>query len=155
MVGNPDAQLTSLPGQWESPPGPETDWRQLYWTEVRLRQAEAERAQAAIAQLKAQIQQLQPPPGGAHALPVVPHAPSPEQLTQLQQEVAGHETIAELKARLLEVLRDRHRLLAQVQELRQALTAEQEAHAQTHQSLTTSLSDVMEALVQARERTPD
>lgn len=146
MADNPDAKLIPLPGQWPLP-GPEPDWRQLYWAEVRLRRTEAERAEAAIAELQAQLRDLQAPPP---ALPL-----TPEQHAQLQQEVAGYPTVAELKTRFLEVLRDRQRLLAQVQELRQALATEQEAHAQTRQSLTTSLTDVIESLVQGREGNPD
>lgn len=123
---------------------PTTNWQQLYWTEVRLRQTEAARAQATIDQLQAQLQRPEniPPIAGV----------TPEDLSALRQEVAQYQTVLELKAKLLEVLCDRQRLLAQVQELRQALAAEQEAHVWTQQSLTTSLSDVMESLVQAQAK---
>jgi hypothetical protein len=122
-----------------------TDWQQLYWSEVQLRQTEAARAQQTIAQLQAQLQHLQ------DASPArLPSANA----SQLKQEVGQYQTVLELKSKLLEVLKERCGLQIQIQELHQALAAEQEAHAQTRQSLTTSLGDVMEALVQIRDRQP-
>ena len=79
---------------------------------------------------------------------------TPEALSQLKLEVASYQTVLELKAKLLEVLKERCQLQAQVQNLEEALATEQAAHIQTRQSLTTSLADVMEALVQVRERQP-
>lgn len=136
-------QPTSPAANSETVQNSATHWQQLYWAEVQLRQADSTRAQATIAELQSQIQ--------AGPVPVPADPLSPEQLSRLKQEVAQYGTVLELKARLLEVLSDRQGLQAQVQALAQAVAAEQQAHAQTRHSLTTSLSDAIESLVQLRQ----
>jgi hypothetical protein len=109
-----------------------SNWRNLYETEARQRRAEAEVAQATIAELQAQLDTQQPP---------APSAANYE--ATLRQQVAQWQTIDQLQSQLLQVLLERDQLVLSLQ-------TEQQAHEQSRQDLTTALGDTMELLTKAR-----
>ncbi|HEY9803135.1 MAG TPA: hypothetical protein V6D25_22430 [Leptolyngbyaceae cyanobacterium] len=116
---------------WESA----EKWRKLYNTEAEQRRTDADFFRQTIASLKTEIQQLKGIDGQT--------LPDAKASVGIQQELAQIRTVEDLKAKLVEVIKERDRL-------RQALKTEQENHAQTRKSLTTALGDAIDSL--ARER---
>ncbi|MFH7028189.1 MAG: hypothetical protein ACHBN1_23000 [Heteroscytonema crispum UTEX LB 1556] len=112
---------------WESA----EKWRKLYNTEAEQRRTDAQLFQQAIASLKAEI----------HKLKGLDEATLPDATvtTAIQQEIAQLESVEKLKAKLLEVMKERDRLI-------NALKNEQDNHAQTRKSLTTALGDAIDGL---------
>ncbi|BAY48055.1 hypothetical protein SAMD00079811_56740 [Scytonema sp. HK-05] len=113
-------------------------WRKLYNTEAEQRRTDAQMAQQTIASLKAQIHQIQ----GIEAAQL----DDPTATTAIQQEVEQLQSVEELKARLIAVMKERDRLL-------QALKTEQDNHSQTRKSLTTALGDAIDGLTKERGST--
>jgi septal ring factor EnvC (AmiA/AmiB activator) len=95
------------------------NWRRLYETEARQRREEAAESQAQIHALQ---QKLAADPRRA-----------------IEQDVAAADSLEHLQHQLEE-------LVQRCQELTQRLQAEQEAHAQTRQTLTAALGDTFDAL---------
>ncbi|MBE9051966.1 hypothetical protein IQ243_16340 [Nostocales cyanobacterium LEGE 11386] len=116
---------------WESA----EKWRKLYNTEAEQRRTDAHLAQQAIASLKAEIYQLKGLESGILV--------DGKAKTDAQQEIKQIQSIEDLQAKLIAIMKERDRLL-------QALKTEQDNHAQTRQSLTTALGDAIDSL--ARER---
>ena len=129
-------------------------WRSLYETEAKQRRTEADLARQNTNALKVEIQQLQELPlmgfeGNSetptHRTLEIQSAAQQavhSQATQPQAASSG-ESIANLKAKLMQAWVDRDRLI-------QALKAEQTNHVQTRQALTTALGDTIEHLTQER-----
>ncbi|ARV58688.1 hypothetical protein BZZ01_08575 [Nostocales cyanobacterium HT-58-2] len=111
-------------------------WRKLYNTEAEQRRSDAQMAQQTITSLKAQIQQIQ---GIEEA-----RLEDPTATAAIQQQVEQLKSVEELQAKLIEVIKERDRLL-------QALKTEQDNHAQTRRSLTTALGDAIDGLTRERE----
>jgi DNA repair exonuclease SbcCD ATPase subunit len=125
-------KLVEVQQEREQAYGSASNWRNLYETEARQRRAEAEIAEAKIADLQSQLVAQAPP---------LPSAENYEMA--LRQQVEQWQTIDQLQSQLLQVLLERDRLA-------QALQTEQQAHEQTRQDLTTALGDTMELLTKAR-----
>lgn len=113
-----------------------TNWRQLYNTEAQQRRTEAKLAQQEMETLKALLQQLQQESSQLKS-------DDPEAAEAIAQEVAKLNTVEELKAKLLEVMAERDRLL-------DALKIEQANHAQTRKSLTAVIGDTIDQLTKER-----
>jgi methionine synthase I (cobalamin-dependent) len=116
--------------------GSAANWRSLYETEAQQRRNDAAVAEQRIQALITELARLQ-----SATLPSATNGDAPE---KLQQQVAGL-SIEELRATLVETL-------VECDRLSEALTAEQEDHAQTRQELTAALGDTIEQL--SRARTP-
>lgn len=125
-------KLVEVQQEREQAYGSASNWRNLYETEARQRRAEAELAEATIADLQVQLAAQAPP---------LPSAENYE--LALRQQVEQWQTIDQLQSQLLQVLLERDQLM-------QALQSEQQAHEQTRQDLTTALGDTMELLTKAR-----
>lgn len=115
------------------------NWRQLYTNEAQQRRAEARLAQEQIESLKAQIQQLK---GESSRL----KADDPETASLIEQEMAGLQSVEELRTKLKEVLIECDRLS-------EALKIEQANHAQTRKSLTAVIGDTIDQLAKERGMT--
>lgn len=109
-----------------------TNWRNLYETEAKQRRSDIDAANELITTLKAELAAQQPPSPDA-----------PEHAELLRQQIEQWQTVEELKMQLMQAWLERD-------QLRQALEAEQQAHAQTRQDLTTALGDTMDLLAKAR-----
>jgi hypothetical protein len=107
------------------------NWRKLYETEAQQRRIEANLSRQTIELLKAEVQQLK-------GIPLA-RSSNPEIGSEVQQAVEQLSTVADLKAKLTEVMIERDRLM-------QALKVEQAEHAQTRKSLTTALGDAVDML---------
>lgn len=118
---------------WESA----EKWRKLYNTEAEQRRTDTDFFCQTIASLKAEIQQLKGIDGQT--------LPDAAASAGVQQELAQIRTVEDLKAKLVDVIKERDRL-------RQALKTEQENHAQTRKSLTTALGDAIDSLAKERGR---
>jgi hypothetical protein len=116
---------------WESA----EKWRKLYNTEAEQRRTDADFFRQTIASLKTEIQQLKGIDGQT--------LPDAKTSVGVQQELSQIRSVEDLKAKLVDVIKERDRL-------RQALKTEQENHAQSRKSLTTALGDAIDSL--ARER---
>ncbi len=125
-------KLVEVQQEREQAYGSASNWRNLYEIEARQRRAEAEVAEATIAELQSQLAAQQPP---------LPSAANYD--AALRQQVEQWQSIDQLQAHLLQVLLERDQLT-------QALQTEQQAHEQTRQDLTTALGDTMELLTKAR-----
>jgi hypothetical protein len=112
--------------------GSAANWRQLYETEARQRRSETQAARESIDALKIELAALQ--------LPSPDAANYPE---SVREQVAQWQTPEDLRNKLMEVLAERD-------QLRQALEDEHQAHLQTRQDLTTALGDTMDLLAKAR-----
>ncbi|HBK97621.1 MAG TPA: hypothetical protein DD001_09965 [Microcoleaceae bacterium UBA10368] len=117
-------------------------WRQLYNTEAEQRRNDVKLTQQTIANLEAQIQQLQT------FSPIV--SEGDEAGIARQQEVEKQRTVGELKAKLVMVLSERDRAIEQIKQLTQALQQEQTRHAETSKNLTTALGDAIDLLTKAQ-----
>lgn len=113
-------------------------WRQLYNTEAQQRRTEAKLAQQTIVQLQSQLQQMSRPD-----LPSPQHDEAQSQ-ANAQLEAAQLENPEALRAKLMEVMIERDRLV-------QALKAEQLNHIQTRKNLTTVIGDTLDRLSRERE----
>jgi hypothetical protein len=117
---------------WES----SEKWRKLYNIEAEQRRTDSQLAQQAISLLKAQIQELQGIEDGVLSDGIVTKA--------IQKQIEQLNTVDELKAKLVAVIKERERL-------QQALKIEQENHALTRKSLTTALGDAIDSLTKERD----
>jgi len=117
---------------WES----SEKWRKLYNIEAEQRRTDSQLAQQAIYLLKAQIQELQGIEDGIITDGTLTKA--------IQKQIEQLNTVDELKAKLVVVIKERDRL-------QQALKTEQENHALTRNSLTTALGDAIDSLTKERE----
>ena len=109
------------------------NWRNLYETEAKQRRADLQTAQASIADLKAELTQLQRP-----------HPDASDYGAIVQQQVDQWQSIEELRTQLMQALWEADRLT-------QLLEAEKQAHIQTRADLTTALGDTMDLLTKARK----
>jgi chromosome segregation ATPase len=112
------------------------NWRQLYNTEAQQRRDEAVRSQQTIESLKAEIQQLHEEVAGVESLS------DPGAISASVEQI---QNVAELQAKLVEVLIERDRLA-------QALKDEHLAHNQTREKLTTALGDAVDVLTSVQRR---
>jgi DNA-binding helix-hairpin-helix protein with protein kinase domain len=103
-------------------------WQKLYNTEAEQRRADAQMSKQEIALLKAEIQKLK----GIEGVDI-------SETTAIEQEVSLLNSVNELKAKLITVMKERDRLLS-------LLKTEQDNHAQTRKSLTTALGDAIDGL---------
>ncbi len=117
---------------WES----SEKWRKLYNIEAEQRRTDSQLAQQAISLLKAQIQELQGIEDGVLSDGAVTKA--------IQKQIEQLNTVDELKAKLVAVIKERERL-------QQALKIEQENHTLTRKSLTTALGDAIDSLTKQRD----
>ena len=122
---------TQLTTAWES----SDKWRKLYNTESEQRRADVQSLQQTIASLKSEIQQIKGIEDGK--------LPDAQTATKIQDEVEKLNSITELKAKLISIMKERDRL-------QQTLKAEQDMHIQTRKSLTTALGDAIDGLKQQR-----
>ncbi|NES79016.1 MULTISPECIES: hypothetical protein [Okeania] len=129
-------------------------WRQLYNTEAQQRRTETQLAQETIQTLKAQAQKLQGFPSVEESID--------ESATTIEQQIENLQTLAEFKAKIIEVVQERERAFAQVQKLTEALEQEKVNHTNTRTSLTNALADAVDILAKAKaskqqksEITPD
>lgn len=112
------------------------NWRQLYTNEAQQRRTEAKLAQQQIKALNAQIHQLQEEKSRLKA-------DDPDAASAIEQEVTQLQSVEELRAKLKEVMRERHSLV-------DALKLEQATHAQTRKSLTSVIGDTIDQLTKER-----
>ena len=113
-------------------------WRNLYETEAKQRRLETHLSRQAIDTLKDELQMLQEPLGTL------------SDRAAIQSEVAALSNLEDLRVRLVEALQESDCLM-------QALRAEQSAHTETRESLTTALGDAIDQLNQersVRQKTP-
>lgn len=108
------------------------NWRTLYETEARQRRAETEETQETIRSLRAELSAYQ-----------YPDLDAADHSAILRQQVERWQSLEDLRLQLMQALLERDRLM-------QALDAEQQAHAQTREDLTTALGDTMDLLARAR-----
>lgn len=120
-------------------------WRQLYNTEAQQRREDAKAAQAEIARLQEQLQQIQKPP----------HL-SESNLTVAAQQEVERLPAEQLRPKLLDRTIECDRLRQEVSQLTAALQAEQENHAKTRTELTTALGDTVSLLAKSKmkDRSP-
>ncbi len=116
---------------WES----SEKWRKLYNTEAQQRRTDVQLLQQTISSLKAEINQIR----GVNEVQLTEKT----NLTSVEEEIEQFKSKEELKAKLIELTKERSRL-------QQALSIEQENHAQTKQSLTTALGDAIDGLTRLR-----
>lgn len=117
-------------------------WCQLYNTEAQQRRTETQLAQETIQTLKAQAQKLQGFPSVEGSVD--------ESATTIEQQIENLQTLAELKAKIIEVVQERDRAFTQVQKLTEALQKEQVNHINTRTSLTNALADAVDILAKAK-----
>ncbi|HEY9844813.1 MAG TPA: hypothetical protein V6D03_01295, partial [Candidatus Caenarcaniphilales bacterium] len=120
-------QLIQVRQEYDSACSREASWRSRYEAEVAQRQAEVTLAQQTRAALTADLQQLQ-------ALLKL-ELPSPVSLPGLKQELEQFQSVADLKAKLAELMLEQSSLRRKVAYLFQALEAEKAAHAITRKSV--------------------
>ena len=113
------------------------NWQRLYETEAQQRRNDTKLAGQKIKRLKGQLQSLQQPR---------------PQLSGEVTPVEKRESVEEMKAKLVEIIQERDRLLQTVNSLSQALQTEKEQHIQTRQNLTSALGDAIERLNQLKNR---
>ncbi|MEC4804978.1 MAG: hypothetical protein SAJ12_13690 [Jaaginema sp. PMC 1079.18] len=113
-------------------------WRELYSTEAKQRRIEARLSQETIAELQGELHQLKSHARARTRLDRTPNA-------ALEQELAGVKTSSQLRRKLLEVLQERDRAQAALQE-------EQENHARTRDNLTVAVGDAIEQVMSLRSQ---
>lgn len=121
-----------------------TKWSELYNREAEQRRTETKLSQEMIETLKTEIQQLK--------AGITLKTDENLDVAAISQEVEQLQTVAELQEKLIQVAIER-------EQLTKALKIEQENHANTRQSLTTALSDMVDLLTKhpggdTREITP-
>ncbi len=121
-------------------------WRQLYNTEAQQRREETQRYQATLADLEAEIQQLQ------QKLSI----PQNEILTKvaIQRELDQLQDVEVLKAKLKTAMLERDRARETIRQLNESLEQEKATHQETRNSLTTALGDTVDLLTKAQGRSP-
>lgn len=145
-IKNLQQQLAVVQQEREQAYTAAANWRTLYETEARQRRGEAEQARKTIAQLQRQLQNKQSALAEvserASELPKFTQLADDVQATYQQrlQQWSGEEN---LKQQLWQAW-------FQIDQLAQALAAEQAAHVQTRHDLTTALGDAVR--VRAKER---
>lgn len=122
---------TQLTAAWES----SEKWRKLYNTESEQRRTDVKLLQQTITSLRSEIQQIKGIEDGK--------LPDAQTATKIQDEVEKLNSVTELKAKLISVMKERDRL-------QQTLKTEQDMHIQTRKSLTTALGDAIDGLKQQR-----
>ncbi|HEY9625230.1 MAG TPA: hypothetical protein V6C78_33215 [Crinalium sp.] len=115
------------------------NWRKLYETEAQQRRTEANLSRRAIADLKAEIQELR---SSIQPNPSPTKDDQASQVSELRRQFA-HLNVSQLQEKLAETLLECDRLT-------QALKAEQEKHSQTRKALTTALGDTVDLLTRER-----
>lgn len=107
------------------------NWRKLYEAEAQQRRVEANLSRQTIDLLRTEVQKLKglPQTSGQETTT----------LSEIQHAIEQLPTVADLKAKLVEIMLERDRLI-------QALKTEQTEHAQTRKSLTTALGDAVDML---------
>ncbi|WP_377477206.1 MAG: hypothetical protein P2A85_01755 [Microcoleus anatoxicus] len=135
-------QLTEVSRDRDEAGESAAQWRQLYNTEAEQRRNDAKLTQQTIANLEAQIQQLQT------FSPIV--SEGEETGSARQQEVEQLQTVGELKAKLVVVMEERDRAIEQIKQLTQALKQEEARHAETSKNLTSALGDAVDLLTKAK-----
>ncbi|MDQ2100641.1 MAG: hypothetical protein QQW96_23725 [Tychonema bourrellyi B0820] len=135
-------QLTEVSRDRDEASESAAQWRQLYNTEAEQRRNDAKLTQQSIANLEAQIQQLQT------FSPIV--SEGDEAGSARQQEVEQLQTVGELKAKLVVVMEERDRAFEQIKQLTQALKQEEARHAETSKNLTSALGDAVDLLTKAK-----
>ncbi len=135
-------QLTEVSRDRDEASESAAQWRQLYNTEAEQRRNDAKLTQQSIANLEAQIQQLQT------FSPIV--SEGEETGSTRQQEVEQLQTVGELKAKLVVVMEERDRAFEQIKQLTQALKQEEARHAETSKNLTSALGDAVDLLTKAK-----
>lgn len=133
-------QLAACISEREAAHESAANWRQLYNTEAQQRRTEGRLAQKQIESLKAEIQQLRDERSGLKS-------DDPEAASTIEQSVEHLDSLEELKAKLIEVMLERDRLI-------DALSTEQANHAQTRKSLTTVIGDTIDQLAKERGGQP-
>lgn len=133
-------QLAELQQELQKAHGSTDRWRELYNKEAQQRRSEVQQHQAAIARLRSQLEGMQ----GKSA-----DVSSGSTASQLESELSQLDDEG-LKAKLIELLRDRDRAMQEVSRLGDALEAEKVAHEQTRASLTSALGDTVELLKKGR-----
>jgi chromosome segregation ATPase len=119
-------------------------WRKLYNTEAQQRREETQRYQSTLADLEAEIEQLQ------QKLSI----PQNEILTKvaIQRELDQLQDPEELKTRLKTVMLERDRARETIRQLNESLEQEKATHQETRNSLTTALGDTVDLLTKAQGR---
>jgi hypothetical protein len=107
------------------------NWRKRYEIEAQQRRTEAELMQQTIGELRSQLAIVQNLPQ--------PSADAPIAQAEIEQTVEHLDSVADLKAKLLEIWAERDRLAHD-------LKVEQTEHAQTRKNLTTALGDAVDML---------
>jgi seryl-tRNA(Sec) selenium transferase len=128
-------QLTEAQQEQQQAYASAANWQRLYETEAQQRRTEANLAKQTIAELQQKLQKLQNYTTSGER--------SSDTVASHQSEVAEINSAEELRARLLETLTERDRLL-------QALKTEQANHDQTRRGLTTALGDAIDLLSRHR-----
>ncbi|MEZ2237883.1 hypothetical protein [Microcoleus sp.] len=139
-------QLTEVSRDRDEAGESAAQWRQLYNTEAEQRRNDAKLTHQSIANLEAQIEQLQ------NFSPIVPEGDDGG--VAREQEVAQLQTVDELKAKLAEVFQERDRAIEQIKQLTQALKQEEARHAETSKNLTSALGDAVDLLTKAKNPAP-
>lgn len=121
-------------------------WRKLYNTEAQQRREETQRYQSTLADLEAEIEQLQ------QKLSI----PQNEILAKvaIQRELDQLQDTEELKTRLKTVMLERDRARETIRQLNESLEHEKASHQETRNSLTTALGDTVDLLTKAQGRSP-
>lgn len=125
-------QVSELQTERDEAIARESKWRKLYSTEAQQRRTEARLVQEEINELKAQLYQLK-------MQGIRPAEGTEDASAAVEKEIAGLETIEELRGKLGVVIRERDRAL-------EALQEEQENHAQTRKSLTAVIADTIDSI---------
>jgi DNA repair exonuclease SbcCD ATPase subunit len=128
-------QLAEAQQQQQQAYASAANWQRLYETEAQQRRTEANLAKQTIAELQQKLQKLQNY--------TTSEASTSDTIASHQSEVAEINSVEDLRARLLETLAERDRLL-------QALKTEQTNHDQTRRGLTTALGDAIDLLSRHR-----
>lgn len=116
-------------------------WRELYNKEAEQRRLQVKQLQEKIESLEAEIEGQR----------YIERSPEREAALfgSLEQELEILGASVELKAKLLEAIRESDRAREEVGQLREALAAERAARAETRKSLTAALADTVELLKKA------
>lgn len=116
-------------------------WRELYNKEAEQRRLQVKQLQDKIESLEAEIERQR----------YMERSPEQEATLfgTLEQELETLGATEELKAKLLEAIRESDRAHEEVIQLREALAAEQAARAETRKNLTAALADTVELLKKA------
>ena len=129
-------QLQTLGQERDQAYASAANWRRLYESESEQRRHDSERSQIRIRALAKELAALKQPP--------MQGEPSRD-LTKTLAQVKQVESLEALRSQLIDAL-------TRCDRLANALKAEQDAHEETRQSLTTALGDTIDLL--AKDQTP-